>query len=307
MNQIILLLSICLLVGFQSCKQDNSNCTSQTSNTNTIQSNATGQFTVTTCHNDIERTYILYVPSTYSSSVGAPIVFNFHGFGGQANDHIIETNMRSIADTAGFILVCPQGALLDGSPHWNTAEIGPGNKSSIDDLGFFDWMLDEIMANYSVDAQRVYVCGYSNGSFFSYALACQKSHRIAGVGSVSGAMLDDTLSCSPSHPTAIIHMHGTNDGVVAYNGTGEYPSVNTAINYWTSYNMTTTTPSSQTVTSNGLTIERFFYGGGTNDVAVVLYKVNGGDHVWFDMAFNGASTSELIWQFLSQYDINGRR
>ena len=296
-----------VLILFNACKSGDESCTMQTSNTANIQSNETGQFTLTTCHNNIERTYILYVPDTYSPTIGAPIVFNFHGFGGQASDHMLEADMRSIADTAGFILVYPQGALLDGSPHWNTAEIGPGNKSSIDDLGFFDWMLDEIIAHYTIDEQRVYVCGYSNGSFFSYALACQKSHRIAGLGSVSGAMLDDSLSCSPTHPTAIIHLHGTSDGVVAYNGTGEYPSVDAAIGYWTTHNLTSTSLTSQPVSSNGFTIERFFYGGGTGNVGVVLYKVNGGDHVWFDMSYNGASTSELIWQFLSQYDINGLR
>ena len=122
---------------------------------NSIQSNSTGQFTITTCHNNIERSYILYIPASYSANNPLPILFNFHGFGGQASDHMQETDMRTIADTAQFILVYPQGALMDGSSHWNTAEPGPGNKSTIDDLGFFDWMLDEIMAIYSVDAHRV--------------------------------------------------------------------------------------------------------------------------------------------------------
>ena len=33
----------------------------------------------------------------------------------------------------------------------------------------------------------------------------------------------------------------------------------------------------------------------------------GGDHIWFTTNYNGQSTSELIWNFMDKYDINGRR
>jgi hypothetical protein len=32
---------------------------------------------------------------------------------------------------------------------------------------------------------------------------------------------------------------------------------------------------------------------------------NGGGHVWFDIDFGGGNTGQLIWDFASQYDING--
>ena len=38
------------------------------------------------------------------------------------------------------------------------------------------------------------------------------------------------------------------------------------------------------------------------------YKIIGGLHVWDDdLNFNGKNTSELIWEFVSKYDINGLR
>ena len=55
------------------------------------------------------REYIVYVPSTYSSSISIPINTLFAGGSGYANEFMNnEANFRSISDTAGFILVYPQ-------------------------------------------------------------------------------------------------------------------------------------------------------------------------------------------------------
>ena len=32
-----------------------------------------------------------------------------------------------------------------------------------------------------------------------------------------------------------------------------------------------------------------------------------GEHVWFDLNYEGSDTNQLIWNFLSQYDLNGLR
>ena len=39
-------------------------------------------------HDGMEREYILHIPENYDSSISHPIVFNFHGFGGTATDHM---------------------------------------------------------------------------------------------------------------------------------------------------------------------------------------------------------------------------
>ena len=48
-------------------------------------------------------------------------------------------------------------------------------KRDVDDLGFVDAMLDELEQRFCIDADRVYSTGYSNGAFFSYRLACERS------------------------------------------------------------------------------------------------------------------------------------
>ena len=67
-------------------------------------------------HDNIQRQYIMYVPASYSSANPVPLVFCFHGYGSSANVNFNYTNFKGIADTAGFILVHPQGTSFQGTP-----------------------------------------------------------------------------------------------------------------------------------------------------------------------------------------------
>lgn len=141
-----------------------------------------------------------------------------------------------------------------------------------------------------------------DGGMFSYALACYKSDLIAAVGSVSGTMLD--MDCTPSHPMPVIVIHGTSDGVLPYNGSSEYNSIEAILDYWNDFNHTGTAPILDSVNDNGTTIEHYQYSQGNNMVSVEHYKIIGGDHDWFDLNYQGSNTGELIWNFVSRYTIN---
>ena len=145
-----------------------------------------GLFTRTLSHNGITRAYIVYVPDSYDETSEVPLMLNFHGYGQTADQYLKSADMRSLADTDNFILVYPQGTLLDGDPHWNAGLKSDDNKSNADDFGFVVALINEISSNYKIDPARVYSCGYSNGAFFAYALACYHSDKIAAIGSVAG-------------------------------------------------------------------------------------------------------------------------
>ena len=267
--------------------------------------NNSNQDIQTLVHNSVSREYILYVPNSYDGTSKVPLLFNFHGFGGDASEYMNYVDMRSLAESENFILVYPQGTLLQGSSHWNAALNSPDNKSDADDLGFIETLINRLSFSYMIDLERIYACGYSNGAMLSYALACYKSNLIAAIGSVSGAMLD--TDCTPSHPMAVINIHGTSDKVLPYNGSSEYNSIETVLNYWKNFNNTSITPVLNSENDNGTTIEYYQYNQGDNDVSVEHYKIIGGDHVWFNINYQGANTNELIWDFVSKYDINGLR
>ena len=82
-------------------------------------------------HNNLYRSYKTYVPAIYSSSDPTPLIFNFHGKTGTSTFAMWHADFRSIADTANFIIVHPQGLLnSSGETHWNIGQPA----SSVDDL-----------------------------------------------------------------------------------------------------------------------------------------------------------------------------
>lgn len=261
-----------------------------------------GTFSQTLTHNGAEREFIMYVPSSYNGAEDLPLMLNFHGFGGTAVDFMNWTDMRSLAEEENFILVYPQGTLLDGSPHWNSSLPSADNKSSADDFGFVEALIEDLTTTYRIDPDRIYSSGFSNGAFFSYALACYRSDLVAAVASVSGTMTDDVISdCNPIHPTSIISIHGTSDYVIPYEGGPGYSSVEEVMNYWIDFNGTST----DGTRSGDANIEKNLYSNGQGNTSVVHYRIQGGDHVWFELDYEGANTGQLIWDFVSQYDVNG--
>lgn len=258
-------------------------------------------------HNGVTRETLLYVPESYDAAAGAPLMLNFHGFGGDSRGHMEWADMRPLADRDGFLLAYPQGTLLDGDPHWNAALPSPDNKSDADDLGFVRELIAQIERDHPLDRARIYASGYSNGGMMAFALACYASDLFAAVGVVSGQLLDNGSGCAPSHPTGVITLHGTNDFVLAYDGGFGQLSVQDAIDFWVDHNETNTTPESATFNSGGMTIERFVYDNGNNGVSVEHYRYVGGDHVWFTQQVEGSDASALVWDFVARHDINGAR
>ena len=293
----ILLLLFALTAVISSCKKDESN-----NEPGTCYLNTNAQ---TIVHDGLDREYVLYVPSSYNGTTAVPLLFNFHGFGGSASDYMLEADMRSLAETDTFILVYPQGSCLDGSSHWNACPSGNGNKSNVDDFGFVEAMINGISSQYNVDLERIYATGYSNGGMMAYGLANYKSELIAAVGSVSGSMLD--CIGPASHPMPVVHLHGTSDGVLPYNGSSDWSSAQSTLNHWINFNNTITNPTFSSDNGGGMTIEHYAYDQGDSSVSVEHYKYVGGDHVWYNNTYQGKNAAQLVWDFVSQYDINGLR
>ena len=199
----------------------------------------------------------------------------------------------------------PQGSNLDGSPHWNTCPNGGDNKSDADDFGFIAALVNELSTNYSVDEDRIYAAGYSNGGMMAYGLANYKSEIFAAVASVSGTMLDCTTT--PSHPMPVVHLHGTADDTLPYDGNNYFNGAQTVLNHWTAFNNTSTAPTVTSDASSGMTIEKYVYDHGDSGVAVAHYKYISGGHDWFTASYQGQDTAALIWSFVSQFDVNGVR
>ena len=265
-------------------------------------------------HDGIQRDYILYIPAIYDGNTDVPLILNFHGFGSNANQQLVYGDFRDIADKEGFLLVHPEGTLLNGNQHWNVGSFTIG--STTDDVSFTEALIDELANQYAINLDRVYATGMSNGGYMSFLLACQLSEKIAAVASVTGSMTTETYNaCNAQHPTPILQIHGTSDSTVPYNGDTWTRSIEDVISYWANYNNCETNPTTTALAdidpSDGSTVEHIVYIAGDNGLTTEHMKVIGGGHTWPGSAFNFPGTnydinaSLEIWQFFSRFDING--
>jgi len=272
-----------------------------------------GQQTIngTIMHDSLQREYILYVPASYDASTAAPLVFCFHGYGSSAVLNMAYTNFTGIADTAGFILIHPQGTIDNtGKAHWNVGGWTLG--STIDDIGFTSTLLDSIVNTYNIDTARVYSTGMSNGGYMSFLLACQLSDKIAAIASVTGSMTPQTYNaCNPQHPTAVLQIHGDADLTVPYTGAPSWTkSIDEVLQYWVAYNNCDISPSTTAIPdinmSDNSTVEHMIYSGGDNGTTTEHFKVFGGGHDWPGAWGNmDIKASVEVWKFFSKYDIHG--
>ena len=265
------------------------------------------------------REYIIYIPSIYDGSVEFPLMLNFHGGGGLSSDFMnFYNDMRPLADTAGFIAVYPQAAIdpSDGTYAW--LHKAP---TSHNDIYFIEAIIDTLSSEFSIDNDRVYACGYSEGGIFSYELACRLNNKIAAISSVSGSMLEDSFRdsyydlgfCSPTHPTAVLLIPGTADSNPhsLYDGLQPYyMSVEEITEYWSNYNNTNVNPLINPLPNtnlfDGSSVEQRIWENGDNCSRIEELKVIGGDHDWPGAFGNmDIDATSHIWDFVSQFNIYG--
>ncbi len=262
----------------------------------------------------LTREYRLYRPTVYTGNTPVPLIINLHGYTSNNLEQEFYGDFRSIADTANFLIVHPNGTLDNqGNRFWNTF----GTGSAVDDVAFISDLLDTLEATYNIDPQRIYSTGMSNGGFLSYSLACELNDRIAAIASVTGSMIAPNLAaCNPQRPVPVMEIHGTADNTVPYNGSvlNGFVAIPTLVDAWVGFNHCDPTPVFTSIpntnTSDNCTAERYVYSNGDAGSTVEHYKILGGGHTWPGTAFIIGVTnqdfraSKEIWRFFSQYRLD---
>jgi len=260
---------------------------------------------------NLNREFYIYIPDgidTTNSQV--PLLFSLHGYTSRAIWNLGYTGFQSIAETEKFIVIYPQGTILasTGETHWNVGGWTVG--STTDDVDYLSSLIDWAYSEYKIDRNRVYSTGMSNGGFMSYHLACNLSYKIAAVASVTGSMTPQTYnSCSPTHPTAILQIHGTADGVVPYYGNSISRAIPTVMDYWEEYNDCEQEIINiiDDVNGDGDGGYLYSYNQCLSDVNLRLYLMTNMGHEWpTNNGQNDIIAANEIWYFLKQYDVNGK-
>jgi polyhydroxybutyrate depolymerase len=158
----------------------------------------------------VSRTYIVYRPGSLPAR--APLVVMLHGGFGSASQAQKSYGWDAEADRGHFVVAYPDGL----NRAWNTGGgcCGVPGKTNADDTGFITAMVSAIERQLPVDTARVYATGISNGGIMAYTLACRTS-IFAAIGPDSATELG---SCPAPHPLSVIHIHGTADQSIPYQG-----------------------------------------------------------------------------------------
>ena len=257
----------------------------------------------------LDRTYTVYLPASYTPGDQLPLLFSLHGLTQTGNIMMQFTDFNTYADQYNFIVVYPDG--INNS--WN---VGFSGGSTANDVGFLSALIDTLHAQYGIDLNRVYSTGYSNGGFMSYRLACELTGRIAAIAPVAGTMTDGAWgSCQPSRNIPVMHIHGTNDFVVFYNGGFGNKSVAQVLELWRGFS---NCPANAVIVdlpdlvAEGSTVQTHTWAPCDDSVEVVHYKVINGGHTWpGSIGTTGAGNtnrdiiaSDEIWKFVSRFSLN---
>lgn len=232
-------------------------------------------------------------------------MFVLHGYGSSATNIMYYSEFQSLAEQDGFILVYPQGSLLNGVSHWNVGGWTVG--STVDDVDFIEDLIDIVATDLYIDSQRIYSTGMSNGGYMSYGLACN-SDKFAAIASVTGSMTPEIdNACNPSHPTSVLQIHGLEDNTVLYDGASWSLSIPEVMLYWQAFNSCDENPLSVVADfEDGSYILYDSYQNCSNSVGVELILHSAMGHNWPRLNSYGVSATEEIWAFFAQYNIDGK-
>jgi polyhydroxybutyrate depolymerase len=271
-----------------------------------------GEFEFKIGHN---RKYLLRIPASYDAFRATPLVLFFHGGGGHMEQGAAAYGWRTKSEQEGFILAFPNGSSRLPRQHlatWNAGECcGYARDRNIDDVGFVKQVLADIKRQVNIDAGKIFATGMSNGGMLAHVLACEMADTFKAVASVAGT--DNTLSCTPSRPISVMHIHARDDTHVLFDGGAgkdafrdqskvtDFTSVEETINRWIVRN------------GAGKTARRVLdvpgaygdlYTSKHNDAQIELVVTQTGGHSWpggksvrGKKPSEAISANDVIWEF----------
>ena len=123
--------------------------------------------------------YAAFVPSSYDSSQGAPLIISLHGLGRSYDWLMGYHGLLDQAEESGYIVVTPLGYTRRGGyGSRKLDEMQDAQRSEQDVMNVLQLMRDE----FSVDSNRIYLWGHSMGGAGTYHIAAKYPDIFAGLG-----------------------------------------------------------------------------------------------------------------------------
>jgi polyhydroxybutyrate depolymerase len=170
-------------------------------------------------HDGRQRTYRLFVPKKVADK--PQLIIALHGLGGDSRQM---TYFSALHNSSGkkAVVIYPDSTRSNQPgirPGWNAGFCcGSGYKNNVDDVGFISALIDKMIQDYSVDTQKIYAVGFSNGGMFAQRLATELPDKISGFASVAGSIGTRSKKLEPNSPVPALHIHGEMDRTVQFGG-----------------------------------------------------------------------------------------
>lgn len=274
------------------------------------------------------RHYLLHTPTALHGTAGPrPLLIMLHGAGGTARYAMQETGWAATAEKYGFYLAFPEASrpdptrppqFLKNPQTWNdgTGRFHSG-KRQIDDVGFLDAVIDDVVRQHPIDPQRIYLVGISNGCSMTLRFGVERGARIAAIAGVAG-YLSVPANCLP-RPIPLLYLIGSADPVTPLAGgdlvlpwgaMGPRPPVTDSVAQWAALLGCPPTPTPYSTNIDGVSAFRFGPGRGQSEV--LFYTIAGMGHVWpggrpilperlIGTAAPLIPANEMIWTFFSRH------
>jgi polyhydroxybutyrate depolymerase len=273
-----------------------------------------GQTTERLTFAGVDRSYLLYVPKSYTGTADVPVVFDFHGYGSSAQEQIVYGEFRPLAERDDFLVVAPDGQ--GTSRHFNLAGATP---EEADDVAFTLAILDRLSGEMCVDADRVFATGMSDGGAMSSTLACRAADRFAAVGPVAVVVFLPRCATA-ARPVPIAAFAGTADPVVPFDGgrvrccgNPVLPGAPSTMAQFAVHDGCAAAAVERRLSPMVLLRQ---WPGCRDGTAVDFYIVEGGGHTWpgspFDLSglgygvtTNEISASDTLWRFFRDHPLPG--
>ena len=280
----------------------------------------------------LDRYFDVYVPPALPQD--AAMVVLLHG-GGQNKARVIDgatgsSGWRTVAEEENFLLLIPNGADENGDPvaanaSWNDCRADQAGGSKEDDVAFVSDLIDWALTSpdFSIDPDRVYVTGASNGGMMSYRIALELDDRVAAIAAFianNPVNLDPDCAAAVAEPdpdpVSVFVCNGTLDvlmpfdgGQVAFGNGGEVASTAETRAFWRERvgaaedNLRFFYPNLDQ--TDGSTVSRTTDTGGADGAEVQVLVVQGGGHTMPSRQFFSAGlqnhdieSAREAWRFL---------
>ena len=216
---------------------------------------------------NITRYYEVYLPAVLPAN--PPMVLMLHGTQttistGSDPEPVITLNWgwQPVADRYGFILVKPASTYDPKTHQWNWNAYfmdaafpyaqGCGAQDCPDDSGFLGQLIQNLIAQYNVNPNMVYIAGFSSGAQMAERVGVDLSNLVAAIAPASGQLEGQQAApppvfspTPPNSPISVQEWHGTLDeglspcnyGTTKYNAVTFYlDTVDDTFKYWSGPN-----------------------------------------------------------------------